>query len=200
MLLCRNKFCSLIAAFLLLASCGLTKSMWDKKYDETFRQFLVSKDGQYVVFLGKNYHYIFTDNSSAIKELLLWPNRNCLFINVEKTFLKLDLKNNVTGHVVIESFFNRLPHDDYEFLRSLGFRSENGKALSMKINLVGKRYLPRDDLGKHLPELDRTYILPIRYSSTFWGNIGKVALTPITVAADATILIGEIVLHPFRAN
>jgi len=200
MLLCKNKFFILVAVLLLLASCGITKSLWNGNYNETFRQFLVSQDGKYVVFLGKNYHYIFTDNSSVIRELLLWSNRNCLFINVEKTFLRLDLKNNVTGHVVIESFFNRLPHDDYEFLRSLGFRSEGGKALSMKINLAGKRYLPRDDLGQYLPELDRTYIVPIHYSSTFWSNVGKVALTPITVAADATILIGKIILHPFRAN
>jgi hypothetical protein len=174
--------------------------MWDKKYNETFRQFLVSKDGQYVVFLGKNYHYIFTDNLSAIKELLLWQNRNLLFINIEKTFLKLDLQNNVTGHAVIESFFNKLPRADYEFLRSLGFRSEDGNALSLKINLVGKRYLPRDDIGEYLPMLDRTYIVPVHYSSTFWSKVGKVALTPITVAADATILIGKIVLQPFRGN
>ena len=199
MIHCRNKF-FLLAAFLLIASCAVTKSMWDKKYNETFRQFLVSKDGQYVVFLGKNYHYIFTDNLSAIKELLLWQNRNLLFINIEKTFLKLDLQNNVTGHAVIESFFNKLPRADYEFLRSLGFRSEDGNALSLKINLVGKRYLPRDDIGEYLPMLDRTYIVPVHYSSTFWSKVGKVALTPITVAADATILIGKIVLQPFRGN
>jgi hypothetical protein len=201
MLLCKNKikiFCLLTAVF--LSSCTVTKGLWNRSYNETFKQFLVSNDGKLVVFLGKNYHYIFSDESGVMKELLFWGRRDLVFVDVEKTSLEVDEKNDVTGYVTIESFYTKLPRKEEIFLESIGFRAQESKPLSLRIKLVGTRYLPRDDLGYYLPQLDRTYTVSVRYPVSFFKKMAKVVLTPITVAADATILLGKIVLQPFRGN
>lgn len=190
--------CSLL---LLLASCiSLTKKLWIRTYDENFYNFLVGNDGRSVVFLGKQYHYILHDNSGVLRRLLAAKNlrKSSLFINAKETELKVDLQNRLSGYVIVESFFNALPRRDYVFLRSLGFKSNGEGVLTLKMNITGGRYLPRHDLGTRLPSLSREYKIPIRYESDSLGNFAKVALTPITVAADATILLGNVILLPFR--
>lgn len=197
----KNKLKFLFVALLfLLTSCAVTKSVWDRQYDETFRKFLIKPDGG-IVFLGNKYHYVITDKSDAIKELLVSPSRGFLFINVEKTYLKVNLKNEMSGYITIEAFFSKLPPQNYEFLRSLGFRrDEESMALTMKLSFAGNRYLPRDDPGRFFPILDRTYIIPVHYSSGVVGTTGKVVLTPFAVIADSVILLKNIVLLPFRGN
>ncbi len=199
--LCKNKFrFFLLAAFFLISSCSTVRALWDRTYTESFRQFAIGSEGNSVIFLGKNYHYIFVDKYGAIAELLTSQTRGFLFINVEKSRIAVDRKNNVSGYVMVESFFNRLPPEDDKFLRALGFRNEEGGALSLKINLEGQRFLPSNNLGPYLPLLDRTYIIPIHYQSSRLGNSGKVILTPFAAAFDALLLVKTILLLPFRGQ
>ncbi len=201
--LCYVPIVKILLTLILISfsSCRVTKSVWDSSYNETFRQFLISQDGRMVVFVGSKYHYIFSDNTSILESILLWPGRRNLFINTEKSRIDLDRSNEVFGEIVVESYFNRMPPEDFEFLRGIGFRSSD-KYSPLRITLMmkGKRYLPRSDLGYNLPELQRSYVLPIHYQGGALENIGKIALTPITVAADSTLLIGQILLAPFRGQ
>lgn len=187
---------------LFLGSCTFTKKVWRNYYEETFRHFLFSTDGRFVVFLGRKYHYIFTDYTGKMKEILSWPGgREYLFINVEESFLKLDVHNKVTGQIRVESFYNRLPPRDYEFLRAIGFRTEYEKGpLVIELDMVGKRYLARSDLGMRVADLKRNYIVPIYYEGDLAENSLKVALTPIILALDGLILIGKIILLPARGQ
>lgn len=194
---CKSKFIIFLIGIFFLTSCNLTRNLWNSEYEETFKDFLVSQDGKYVVFLGDNFHYIFADNSGAIKVLLSWPNRNVLFINAEKTELNIDRKNNVTGYTTIEVLNNKLFPRDEIFLRSMGFTAARGEPLSLKLNLLGARYLPTD-LGNYLPHLERVYTIQIHDNTGIFGTAAKVALTPITIAADSIVLFGKIVLAPFR--
>lgn len=192
-----------LAIFLVifLTSCTLTHGLWMKNYKENFQHFLVSNDGNFVVFIGKSHHYILHDDSGILKQLLASGSlRRHLFIDVERSHLNLNLQNHLTGHVTVESYFHKLPRRDYEFLRALGFRSIDNKALALKLKISGGRYLPRHDLGSNLPRLSRVYVIPIYYESGALGNFAKVALTPITVAADATLLLGKAILLPFRGT
>lgn len=202
---CKNRAQNFLQAaslliILFLTSCTVTKALWHRTYDETFKEFLVSRDGKLIVFLGKNYHYIFSDDSGLIKELLYWHRRDLVFINAEKTDLRLDNNNNVTGYVFIESFDMDMPRQEHIFLESLGFREMPEGSLVLKLKVAGKRYLPRNDLGQSPASFDRTYVIHIDYPTGFFGGMAKVALTPITVAADATIFIGKVLLVPFRGQ
>ncbi len=191
----------LIILFLFSSSSCVTRLVWNTSYNDTFRQFLISQDGSMVIFLGSKYHYIFSDNTGILESILSWPGRRNLFINSKESRVDLDHNNVVTGQIVVESFFNRMPHEDYEYLRALGFRAKN-KFSPLKIKLVmkGKRYLPRADLGYDLPELQRSYVISIHYQGDALENIGKMALTPITLATDSVLMLGSIILLPFRGQ
>ena len=194
------KYLCLVVILLFCVSC-LTKKVWNQSYKENFNQFLISQNGKMVVFLGSKYHYIFHDNSKTLERLLKWPNRRNLFINTQETKFKLSKRNIVTGYVTVESFYNTMPAQDHEFLRALGFRRKD-KYLAPKIKLMmkGKRYLPRADLGYNIPQFQRSYMIPIYYKGDTIDNIKKVAITPITIAADSTFIIGKIILSPFRGQ
>lgn len=194
------KYLCLVVILLFCVSC-LTKKVWNQSYKENFNQFLISQNGNMVVFLGSKYHYIFHDNTKTLERLLKWPNRRNLFINTQETKFNLKSNNIVTGHVTVESFYNNMPERDHEFLRSLGFRKKN-KYMAPKIKLMmkGKRYLPRADLGYDIPQFQRPYVIPIYYQGDTIDNIKKIAITPITIAADSTIIIGKIILSPFRGQ
>lgn len=193
-----SKYLKIILIFLLLtqATSCLTQKLWSNSYDEPVQKFLVSRDGRYIVFLGANYHYMFTDKTGAMKELLGWPGRNLLFIDTESTNLKVDSRNNISGYASIESFFSNLRGDQRVFLKSLGFRNKNN-SLALKLELKGKRYLPRQDLGRFLPALSRKYVFDIQYTPKASKAVAIAALTPITIVADSVLLFGKIVLLPF---
>lgn len=181
---------------LIQSTSCLTQKLWSNNYDEPVQNFLVSRDGRYVVFLGEKYHYIFVDKSGLMKELLKWPSRGLLFINTKETSMKVDRDNNVTGHATIESFFNNLRGDQRVFLESLRFRKKNG-VLALKIPLKGKRYLPRRDLAKFPPALNIKYVFKIEYTPSSKKTAVVAAITPVSIVADTIFLFGKIIIYPF---
>jgi len=162
---------------------------------------VISEDGRMTVFLGSKYHYIFSDNTGILQNLLNWPSRRNIFINSEESRLDLGLDNIIIAEITVESYFSRMPPEDYEFLRALGFRAENKSSpLKVTLKMRGKRYLPRTDLGYNLSQLERSYMLPIHYKTGSLANLGKIAITPITIAADSLLIAGTILLAPFRGQ
>ncbi len=196
-----SKYKKIFLVFLLfLQSSCVTKSLWQKTYPETFRDFAISQDGSRVALVGTTYHYVFTDSSGILKTLLTWQDRGLLFIDVSKTNLRVDLDNNVFGYATIESFFSQLRPEQFLFLTSVGFRNKDGSALFLKLPLEGKRYLPRNDLQVFLPHLSRPYVVDVGYEQGVFRKAGNIALTPLTVTADSVLLLGKIVLFPFRGQ
>ena len=132
-----------------------------------------------------------------MSDLLTWDQKKIIFINEDKTYLKLNRSNNlVSGYLVLESFDLEMPQQDIDFLKSLGFAVEDG-TLSARLKLVGKRYLAQDDLRQYLPILDENYSIQIHYNPSLIDRGEMIALTPITITIDATMFLGEIALMPF---
>ncbi len=181
----------------LVSSC-LTKYFWEKQYDEVLRQFLVSKNGAQTVIIGEKYHYIFDDNSRIIADLLLWKKRRFLYIDLENTYLKVDRNNNVTGHATIKTN-TQLLKNEYDYLVSLGFAQSSYGILSIKLNLKGKRYLPKKGANFYGYNLNNQYKFKVNYEKNEAETAMAIAVTPITVAVDATLWIGNnILLAPFK--
>ena len=182
---------------LLTASC-VTKALWrDKSYEETIQQFYVGADGRYVALIGAEYHYIFTDNSGLLKLIVSLRQKDVLTVNEDKSNLKLDVNNNVDGYIVMEGPFYALPPEDMATLNGAGFFPD--RDLSIKINLKGRRYLSKY-IGENQPLSNSHSIQKIRIYYGGEGvakNIGKAAITPITVTIDAVLLIGKVALAPF---
>ena len=182
----------------VLCSCTVTKFLWTKTYTETFSHFLVSRDGDYVIFLGKHYDYIFADDSDLVKEILKWKARNTLLINIERSHIAVNHNNELSGYVIIQAFASNLPEEEYIFLQALGFKKDDRGALSVKFNLSGKRYTSIGNSKIPLPALTHTYIMDIYETSGFFGNVGKITLTPLAITADTVLLVGKVLIAPFR--
>lgn len=193
--LTRFRFLVACLVLLVLASCNLTKSLWyGKNYEDKIRSFLVTSDGRQVVFIGEKYHYIFIDQSNMLKQLLLWKDRKSIYIDLNNSKIELDNLNNVKGYVIVRAIYSDLEVQKYSFLTRLGFVKGKDGSLSGVVYLSGKRYLPARNVRFYTSALNLEYKFKINYESNSIGKIGKVALTPITAAIDATLFIGKIPL------
>lgn len=194
-------FNSFLFLSLLLQQSCLTKAIWgDKHYNERIEKFLIGEDGRYVVFVGSEYHYVFTDNSGLLKTIISLKQKDVLTINTQKTHLKLESNNDIKGYLVLHGPFEILPPEDVVVLESWGFRADKNDDVSIKIKLTGRRYAARY-LGnlQGSSVMDTRYTIPIYYNdSGFVKGIGKAAITPVAVGLDAVLLIGKIVVAPFK--
>lgn len=183
---------------LFLASCTVTGFIWgDKSYDERVEQFFVGSDGRYVVLVGTNYHYVFTDNSGKFKEILSLKQSNILSLDTKKTHLKLDSNNNIDGYFVMRGPFSLLPPEDQYRLQALRFFPDRYDTMNIKIKLTGRRYAAKY-LNQDLSPMSSIRTIRIYYDdSGIVKNIGKTAVTPIAVGLDAVLIIGKIAIYPF---
>ncbi len=187
----------LCAALVFLPGC-ITKFLWgDKSYEEKIEQFFIGSDGRYVVLIGESYHYVFTDNSGVLKEVLSLRQQGILSIDVKKTYLKVDDKNDIQGDFAVSGPFSILAFEDRQILRSLGFAPDRDDNITVKVKLSGRRYAARY-LGQNLSKLSSTQVLPIYYKdkNSVAAGVGKAAVTPIAVTLDAVLLIGRVVIYP----
>lgn len=206
-----KKVQSLIIIFSLLFNSGcITTEMWQKKeyYEDTIKQYLISEDGNKVIFLGKKYHYIFDDNSGIIRQLLNWNSKQKLVMNIYD--FKAVSENDVKLSVWISSSFKKEPSskslenlskDEIAFLTKLGFSDQkwgNNQVLGKKLNLSGTRYLPKPDVDYKVgnSSLSKEYKVRVELENESTLNKSKkIALTPVTVAGDSiTIVVGAGVL------
>lgn len=183
-----------------IASCTLTSALWEKKsYDETITQFFVSADGRYIVLIGAGYHYVLTDNSNVLRTVLSLKNNDALEINPEETYLEID-DNNISGELVLEGSFNVLSSEDMIALRKVGIKPDSYDGVAVTVKISGRRYLPRY-LGNAASSLKFPYSLKIRYgNSSVAKNVGKAAITPVTVSLDAVLMIGKIIIFPLKSD
>ena len=198
----KTKFTSLFLciSLLFLSSCTVTKILWgDKSYQENIGQFLVGADGRYVALVGDNYHYVFSDGSGTLKQILSLNQKGILNINTKETYLKLDKNNDISGHLIISGPFSILPPEDKMTLFSLGFKPNKNDEIVVKIQISGKRYLSKYLGHNGARPTNAAYVITVYYSpnSSFTKDVGKVAVTPIAVTLDAVLLIGKIVVSPF---
>jgi hypothetical protein len=191
-----KKFLSvfLCLALMFLSSC-ITKSLWSNKhYLERINQFLIGADGRYIVLIADRYHYVFTDNSGILKTILSLKQRDTLIINIDKTTLKIDSNNDISGNMVFSGPFNLLPLEDIGTLSAIGIKP-HGDEVTITLRIVGRRYLAKY-IGD-LPVLQTSYLIPIYYGdSNIAKGIGKAAITPVAVGLDAVLLIGKIIVSP----
>ncbi len=168
----------LIIILLSSTSCEITKSLWEDAYKEEIKQFLTSANGEYVVFVGKKYHYIFTDNSGVIKEILQLDKDRIVTIDSEETRLSVDNSNNLKSRIVLKTFDLKLSPQILEILEKLGSeKSKSAAEMFLELPLSGKRYLTSQDFGQYFLALDETYEIEVRRVPTSFKEFEKIALT-----------------------
>ena len=189
--------------FLLLffvTSCTLTQKLWHPSYEDTVGRFMISQNGEYVVFLGKNYHYVFNDNSNIVKDLLFSPYHFLLSIDSIETHIKLSRSNDLEANIVVKPNVGELDPIASQQFYNFGFRYNSDHELALRIKLYGKRYFADRDFSDIASPLNRQYSIKIYEEISTTKKIENAALTPITLTIDATLTIGKILLLPLSGN
>jgi len=178
-------------------SC-LTKALWQGSYyDENITQFFVGADGRYVALLGSSYHYVLTDNSGVFRSVLALKQKNVLSVDQDKTVFELDSNNNVKGTIILKGPYSLLPTEDILALQSRGIYPDRSDNVVISIKLTGRRYAAKY-LNPEVVRSDTSYRFKVYYSDpSLVKGVGKAAITPITVAADAVLLIGKVMVGAF---
>ena len=188
----------LILCLFVQQSC-LTKALWSGKfYDENITQFFVGSDGRYVALLGSSYHYVLTDNSGIFKTILSLKQKGVLSVDQGKTSFDLDKNNNIKGKIVIHGPHSLLPTEDIVALQALGISPKSDDEVVISVKLTGRRYAAKY-LNSEIVRSDTSYKFKVYYDDpSLVRGVGKAAVTPITVAADAVLLIGKVVVGVFE--
>lgn len=177
-----------------LASCvETTTSLWrHPTYSETISQFLTTEDTRQLVFIGKDYHYIFSDVSSLF-EILNWPDRGILRAHFSKPF-HVDSQNIVTGSYAIHCECWGISADQIAWLEQRGFRRSAGTdgavVLQKEGDIVGKRYASGGVQLSNTSELITSHEVQIETDFSSAGVVGRAAFTPVAVAEDSVATIG----------
>ena len=175
--------------------------MWNPYYEEKVGRFMLAQNGEFVAFLGKDYHYILDDNSGIIKGLLFSQYHYLMYIASNETYIKLSRTNDLVAYITIKLTTGNIDSIIESDLANLGFEHNSDGVMSLKIQLEGKRY----SAGNNFPDevafpLNNKYSIKIYEDISSTKKVEKAMLTPITVTIDATLLIGKILLIPFARN
>lgn len=188
----------LVISLIFLNSC-ITKAIWgNKSYKEEIAQFYVGNDGRYIVLIGPSHHYVFTDNSGMLRNILSLEQRGILTITDSDSYLKLESDNSLSGYITFKGPYSVLPRTDMYKLQGLGIFPDQSGDVAIRINVSGRRYLARD-LGAVAKVPTASSVIRIQYRDTsLVEGVGKAAITPVAVTLDAVLLIGKVVVAPFR--
>jgi hypothetical protein len=188
----------LLVTLLSQQSC-LTKALWrGNYYDENISQFFIGSDGRYIALIGGAYHYVLTDNSGIFRKVLSLKQKGILAVDASKSSFDLDGNNNIQGKIVIKGPHSLLPIEDIMALQTSGIYPDRSDNVVISINLSGRRYAAKY-LNPQIVRNSTSYRIKVYYNDAgLVKGVGKAAITPVTVAADAVLLIGKVVIGVFE--
>ncbi|WP_236654881.1 5-formyltetrahydrofolate cyclo-ligase [Burkholderia pyrrocinia] len=183
----------------MLAGCTdfgpITKrAMKDPEYRETLSAFLISADGKKLVVLGERYHYIF-DVPPALAVNLTAPYRPKLYTDFDDFETHGD---KITGRYSLQLSRDDAPPGSELRERALadGFKDQRFQ-LTEGGTISGKRYQPNDVTPSSIPQaFNHAYNVKVTERPSVLGQGVKLALSPITMAADGAVGLLGVALFP----
>ena len=209
----------------------MTKEVWDNEQNSintTYQEKIVSlynnKNGNQIVFLGEQYHYIFTQNTQEFSQLL----KQRAFLNLFKSNFdvraELDSRDNrlITAYINLYIPNKKISTEQRRWLANNKFvpvdsiyqpspypdpyatpapRAVNGVVYKKSFQIKGTRYLAKSDVNKHATKLKEPLTLTISgqaYQDK--SRLYQIATTPITfmgdLAADTLVIGANVLLSP----
>ncbi len=195
-----KKILSILFVIIFVTACEMTHWLWKDYYEEDFKEFLIGRDGYSIAFLGKNYHYIFYDNSGILKEILYLNKQRLVSIDDEASYFKVSNNNDLSGYIIFKTHpVSTLKVDELGLIQSLGFRYDAEELeYILKLEMHGKRYAAYDDRGSFAAFFNRDHTVKIHQDLKRSQKFERAALTPITVTVDSVLGIGEVIYSALR--
>jgi len=186
----------LMLSIFLMNGCS-TKQLWKQKpYREKLSSVLISQDKNYLVFIGRDYHYVF----DAPKVLIHALSTNVHdFIHAKIGTFYLDKAGSISGTYTLE-LKNYIPKElQYEAM-DLGYEVKESKSgitsFRYEGQLKGKRYYAQDKMLGKAKRLKRTYFINIYDENDAQITPNKIILTPITLGLDGLYIFMDKALKP----
>ena len=198
----KKKLCRSFLFFILIPSLfilvGCTSEMhrkadaWKPSYIENVSSLLISSDGEKLVFIGKDFHYIF-DSPKQIGKVLKSSVHQ--YVTAKFGNFRLHEDNHIVGAVTLV-LSKSTPMGLRPEATELGF-AKKVKEPVLRVVLLGTRYKANNEIPKLNEEkLNKTYEVIIEEKPGALTQAATIAATPITLAADGVLVIGALVLSP----
>ncbi|MBN3746072.1 5-formyltetrahydrofolate cyclo-ligase [Burkholderia sp. Se-20373] len=170
------------------------RMMKDPEYRETLSAFLISADGKKLVVIGKQYHYIF-DVPPALAVNLTAPYRSKLYTDFDDFETHGD---KISGRYVLRLAREDAPAGSELRERALADGFKDGRfELTERGTITGKRYQPNDVTPSSIPQaFNHAYNVTVIERPSMLGKGAKIALSPITIAADGALGLLGVALAP----
>ena len=184
---------SLLAATGLMTSGCATRSLWQPPNGETenVSSVWISADNKALVFVGDTYHYIF-DAPTPIAWALRTPHQR--WVKASLDAFKADRNGVMTGNYRL-FLDTQAGEDSRRDALAAGFERRDNSVLAEGA-LKGRRYLAGDIKLPHTQRaLNQTYRVHIDVEPSLADQARKVALTPLTVLVDGTVVLATIPLN-----
>jgi len=179
----------------ILTGCVTESLFKDDRYGEELSSVLISEDSKKIVFIGKNYHYIFDAPPILVKTLTASFHKS---VSALLSNFHVDGEGNVKGDVTL-TLSIKAPDQDKLAAMELGYRKgtilNSGYYCEYRVTLTGIRYKSNGIQPQLVSQkLNRTYNVNVIAEQSAGEKAAKALLTPITVAIDGALLIGAIPL------
>ena len=183
----------LCSAVLPLSGCFTTRLHEDTHYSEKIGGVFISSDKKTLAIIGAKYHYILDAPPAILAALdpILHP--SIAAASFDSFVISGD--NKVTGIVTLRTR-GELSEEQKKFATNAGFTANGSYGLKADVQIQGTRYLAKPTETLALEKLNREYYVSIREKPSLLESGYRVAVTPITIAADGALVIGIVALSP----
>ena len=179
-----QKITALLLSLTLLSGC-MTRKLWRDEqpphYNESVSSVLIAKDQQHVVFIGKQYHYVFQEMPglaelirSPLAARMLWSQHGSCNYEPDQT-----VRCSIGLSVVLRNA------EDKKEGERIGLKPDG----QIKLSFVGKRYAPVPVPANQLTALHNTYNISVWGKEVDDRSAEKLLKSPVTVAADGVLLL-----------
>jgi hypothetical protein len=180
----------------LMTGC-VTDALYDKQfsnYTDTFSSVLISTDHKTLAVLSSRYHYVFNASQGLALMLTSSTHKN---ITAQIYDFTLTKENAISGRVEL-----CLPATasaaDITSVTANGFTkyNEHSPQYCKAYALEGVRYKAGKTMVSQTYQLNQSYTVNVKAEDSHLARGVKIALTPITIAADGVVAIAAV---PFIA-
>jgi hypothetical protein len=182
----------------LMAGCVTQALFKNHEYDESVSSVLISSDRKHLVFVGKDYHYIF-DTPDVLVATLDAPFHHSVSGQLRDFHVKAN--GEITGDFSL-ILSVQVPEDEKRMALAQGYRKSEFRAgehagqyaCEYEGRLVGTRYRSNGVQAGTSRQLNHAYSVHVSAEQTGGEKAALALLTPITVTADGVLILGAVPL------
>ena len=193
----------LTLSFLLVGGACFTPLVYKNKtqhYQEEISSFLITKEGEKLIVIGKEYHYIFPADET-LKFVATWSNKAQIHATFSTFRVKTDQTLSGTYTFSIGDQQYPLVPEIKKLLVSKGFEPHVGLKNRMTYTgqLQGSRYLIGELEIPPTMKLSKTYQISMMEKQVLSASevTKRILLTPLALSADGLIILGGVIVSPF---